>query len=243
MVAHEDPLACLIHKLEKLAPLDEVDRNAIRSLPRAVTKEPSGRHLIREGTRPSDCCLLVKGFACRYKVNSGGGRQIVSFHVPGDLLDLQHLYLAVADHHVQTISPAEIVWITKSKLRALAAERPNIAEALWRDALIDASIFREWVLNVGRRDAKTGIAHMLCEFVTRASAAGLGPPEGFSWPLTQEQIADATGITSVHVNRTMKALREDGVIERHGNTYRVRNWDKFRQVADFDQTYLHAAAA
>jgi CRP-like cAMP-binding protein len=144
---------------------------------------------------------------------------------------------------VQTISPAEVLWINKAKLRGLASERPNIAEALWRDALIDASIFREWVLNVGRRDAKTGIAHMLCEFVTRASMAGLGPPESFSWPLTQEEIADATGITSVHVNRTMKALREEGVIERHANTYRVRTWEKFKRLAEFDQTYLHAAAA
>jgi CRP-like cAMP-binding protein len=118
-----------------------------------------------------------------------------------------------------------------------------VAEALWRDTLIDASIFREWVLNVGRRDAKSRIAHMLCEFLMRCESAGLGSAERFDLPMTQEQIADATGLTSVHVNRMLRALEEDGVIHHRGREIRVGDWALMKRVAGFDSTYLHAAAA
>jgi CRP-like cAMP-binding protein len=143
---------------------------------------------------------------------------------------------------VQTITAADVAWIPKANLRALARQRPAIAEAFWRDTLIDASIFREWVLNVGRRDAKSRVAHMLCEFVARCAAAGLGPAQRFVWPMTQEQIADATGLTAVHVNRMLKALSLDGAIERLPRGYGVRDWNRLKQIGDFDQTYLHAAA-
>jgi CRP-like cAMP-binding protein len=113
-----------------------------------------------------------------------GGRQIVSFHVAGDLLDIQHLFLERADHDVQAITDATNLWIPMSGLRALVGLRPAIGSALWRDALVDASIFRKWVLNVGRRDAKTRIAHMLCEFVARSEAAGLGAPQRIQLPFT-----------------------------------------------------------
>jgi CRP-like cAMP-binding protein len=238
----DDAFAALTRKLSVLADLNDADRQAIRGLPSSVEAVSAGRHLVREGTAPTDCCLLISGYACRYKLAANGGRQIVSFHIPGDLLDLQHLFLFVADHHVETITPAEIAWIPKANLRALARERPAIAEAFWRDTLIDASIFREWVLNVGRRSAKSRIAHMLCEFVARCQAAGLARAEGFAWPMTQEQIADATGLTPVHVNRMLKALSAEGAIERRPRGHAVRDWHRLKQIGDFDQIYLHAAA-
>jgi CRP-like cAMP-binding protein len=237
------PLACLTRKLARLAQLSPEDVDALGRLPCSTETVSLRHHLVREGCEPSDCCLLVSGFACRYKLSAAGFRQIVSFHMPGDLLDLQHLYLSIADHHVQTITPATVAWIPKQDLRALSQQRPAIADALWRDALIDASIFREWVLNVGRRDGKSRVAHMLCEFVARCETAGLGPAEGARWPMTQEQIADATGLTPVHVNRMLKALNADGVIERLRGGYWVKDWQGLKQAAAFDQTYLHAAAA
>ena len=124
----------------------------------------------------------------------------------------------------------------------MVQERPAINEALWRDSLIDASIFREWVLNVGRRDAKARIAHMLCEFASRRQAAGLGSPERFELPMTQEQIGDATGLTPVHVNRMLHALAADGVIVRDQREVEITDWPKMRRIADFDPAYLHAAA-
>jgi CRP-like cAMP-binding protein len=114
---------------------------------------------------------------------------------------------------------------------------------MWRDTLIDASVFREWVLNVGRRDAKARVAHMLCEFAVRCEDAGLGSAESFAWPMTQEHIADATGLTSVHVNRTLKALTLEGALECERGRYQVADWSRLTQIGEFDKAYLHAAAA
>lgn len=236
-------LGPLIKKLDALATLDLTDREAIRRLPLRVERADAGRHLIQEGSRPSECCVLLKGYACRYKVAADGARQIVSFHIAGDVLDLQHLHLEVADHHVQALTVSEVAWIPKVELRALGQDRPRIGEAMWRDSLIDASIFREWVLNVGRRDARSRIAHMLCEFVVRCEAMGLFKGRTFDLPMTQEQIADATGLTPVHVNRMLKALTEEGVLEGGNRSYRVADWQRLQLVGEFDGAYLHAAAA
>jgi CRP-like cAMP-binding protein len=230
-------------KLGSLAKLEQQDCEAIAQLPFRRERVEGGRQLIQEGTKPTECCILLKGYACRYKLAANGARQIVSFHVQGDILDLQHLHLETADHHVQAITGAEVAWVSKADLRTLARERPQLAEAMWRDSLIDASIFREWVLNVGRRDAKSRIAHMLCEFMVRCEAVGLLKGNAFDLPLTQEQIADATGLTPVHVNRMLKALTDEGVLEGRNRSYRVADWKRLKAVGEFDTAYLHAAAA
>jgi CRP-like cAMP-binding protein len=231
----------LLRKLDRLGELTPSDRALLAAVPFTVREVGSGHYLVREGAPTAECCVLVAGYACRHKVAANGGRQIVSFHLPGDLLDLQHLLLAIADHNVQTITPATVAWIPKVALKAAAAQSPRIADALWRDTLIDASIFREWVLNVGRRDARSRTAHMLCEFAARREAAGLGSPEEFELPMTQEQIADATGLTAVHVNRMLRVLEEDGAITRERRQIRIVDWDRMRRIADFDRAYLHAA--
>lgn len=233
----------LIEKLQSLGDIGEEDAAAIARLPHRIVSVGAAHHLIREGAKATECCLLLDGYACRHKVAANGGRQIVSFHLRGDILDLQHLLLAVADHNVQTITPATVAWIDKADLRALIHSRPAIAEALWTDTLIDASIFREWVLNVGRRDARSRIAHMLCEFITRCKNAGIGDPEHFELPMTQEQIADATGLTPVHVNRMIRSLREDGGVAIERSILRVSDWRRLKMIGDFDANYLHGAAA
>jgi CRP-like cAMP-binding protein len=235
----DDHLEPLITKLGRLAELDDEDRLAIRALPLTVRPVRSNAYLVREGDTASSCCLLIDGHACRHKATSNGSRQIVSFHLAGDVLDLQHLWLDRADHNIQTITDATVGWIPVASLRELGRERSRICEALWRDTLIDASIFREWVLNVGRRDAKQRIAHMLCEFATRREAAGLGSPESFVLPMTQEHIADATGLTAIHVNRMLQALGNDGVIQRDKRHIAIADWQRMRRVADFQPAYLH----
>jgi len=232
----------LCAKLGRLAALDDEDMAALAALPTDVERVERHRHLIREGDVPESCCLLLEGFACRYKVSANGARQIVSFHLAGDILDSQHLLLEVADHNVQAITDATVAWIPKPALLRLVWQRPAIGTALWRDSLIDASIFREWVLNVGRRDARSRVAHLICELAARCEAAGVGTAESFELPFTQEQIADATGLTSVHVNRMLKTLESEGAISREHRSYRVGDWDRLRRIAEFDTTYLHAAA-
>ncbi|ONF97111.1 Crp/Fnr family transcriptional regulator [Sphingomonas jeddahensis] len=236
--------ASLIRKLRLLAPtLNEEDEDALLALPHRLEHVRARSYLVREGTIPDECCLLIEGYAARSKLAFDGGRQIVSFHIAGDILDIQHLFLERADHDIQAITDAAILWISKAELRKLVLRRPAISVALWRDSLIDASIFREWVLNVGRRDARTRIAHMLCEFIARCEAVGLGTPQRMNLPFSQEEIADATGLTPVHVNRMLRELSEEGLITRSGRALEVQNWDRFQRVAGFNQAYLHAAAA
>lgn len=239
--SERDVLGPLTRKLTGLAELTPADAALLSSLPFTVKEVGAGHYLVREGAPTTECCALVTGYACRHKVAANGGRQIVSFHLAGDILDLQHLLLAIADHNVQTITPATIAFIPKTALKQVAAQSERIADALWRDTLIDASIFREWVLNVGRRDARSRTAHMLCEFAARREAAGLGSPEEFELPMTQEQIADATGLTAVHVNRMLRALEEAGAIARARRQIRIVDWERMRDIADFDPVYLHAA--
>ena len=239
---NEDAFAALVRKLDRLATLDDADKQAIAALPFRITTAAPGTHLVRDGDAITECCLLISGYAFRYKLAANGHRQIVSFHLPADILDLQHLLLPVADHGVQTIGEARIAWVPVDALKALIERRPRIREAMWRDTLIDASIFREWVLNVGQRDARSRIAHMLCEFAVRREAAGLGTPERFLLPMTQEHIADATGLTPVHVNRMLMSLANDGIIDRNKREIGIADWERMRRAADFEPSYLHMAA-
>jgi CRP-like cAMP-binding protein len=219
---------------------DEV--NALRALPMRTQRLKAGASVVTEGQLVSECGVLISGYACRHKVAKDGGRQIVSFHVAGDLLDMQHLWLETADHNVQVITDANVAFVPVTALRQLVEEHPALGVALWRDSLLDASVFREWVLNVGRRDAKTRIAHMLCEFVARSEAAGLGGPSDQVIPMTQEHIGDATGLTPVHVNRMLRTLREEGALKGSGRDLQVADWKCLKQSAEFRGDYLHLAA-
>ncbi len=237
-----DVFGSVIRRLERFGRFDASDREAIAALPFTLGRGRSSHYIVRERDRVTQCAILLSGYACRHRTTSDGGRQIVSFHLPGDFLDLQHMLIPVADYNVQTITEATWAIVPANALREAARDRPAVLEALWRDTLIDASVFREWVLNIGRRDAKSRVAHMLCEFATRRKAAGLGSPERFELPMSQEQIADATGLTPVHVNRMLGALSADGIIARDKRRVDIVDWKRMCRVADFDPAYLHAAA-
>ncbi|HEX8414598.1 MAG TPA: Crp/Fnr family transcriptional regulator [Sphingomicrobium sp.] len=215
------------------------DKAALAALPHEVRDLNAGSYIVREGTAPGACPVLLEGFAYRQKLASNGERQIVSLHIPGDALDLQHLFLDCADHSVQALTKITVASIPRSALRQLAMARPVIAHAFAVSNQIEASINREWVLNVGRRDAKMRIAHLLCEIAARLAERDLLTVYGLELPMTQEQIGDATGLTSVHVNRMLKTLELEGWIERDGRAIRFPNWEGMRRIADFSPLYLH----
>jgi CRP-like cAMP-binding protein len=229
-------------KLVRLVDLSSEELDALGELPFTVEKTAVNRYLVKEGEKVTRCCLLVEGYAARHKMSRDGQRQIVSFHMPGEMLDLQHSLLPNADHNLQTMTPATVAWVPIPALTQIASTFPKIAAAFAKDALIDASIFREWVLNVGARDAKTRVAHMLCEFVQRREALGIAPVEAVDLPFSQEQIGDATGMTAVHVNRMLRELTEEGAFTRTGRSYRISDWRKLKAIADFNPAYLHQAA-
>ncbi|HZH06263.1 MAG TPA: Crp/Fnr family transcriptional regulator [Lautropia sp.] len=232
-------LAPLVRKLLLHAKLDEQDQIAILDLPHVVRELEGSKYIVREGDKPTHSCLLVSGFVIRHKVVEGGGRQIVNIHVSGDMCDLQNSLLATADHNVQTLTRCEVAFIPREALVDLAFTRPAVGKALWLETLVEASIAREWIANVGRRDARARVAHLLCEFAYRLDAVGLGEECNFQLPMTQEQLADTTGLTPVHVNRTLKGLDNEGLTTRTKRSVKINDWKRMAQVADFRSTYLH----
>jgi CRP-like cAMP-binding protein len=194
---------------------------------------------VREGDQPSRSCLILSGFACTYKITAQGKRQIVSFNLPGDIPDLQSLHLKVLDNSISTISQCRVGFITHEDLRDLCDRYPRIADAFWRETLIDASIFREWVTNVGQREGASRMAHVLCELLVRLRAVDLVEDHACDLPITQAEFADALGFTTVHVNRVLQQMRAEGLIETQGTRLKVPDWEKLKQVGEFDPTYLH----
>jgi len=229
----------MVRRLEKGAPLGDRDRRALLALPHNVRRIGPGGHVVRDGDRPEYCALLLSGFAYRYKLTGEGGRQIISLHMPGEWLDLQHMFLGIADTSVQTLTEADVAFVPRAAIEELVLSNADVARALWIDTLIDSSIFREWVVNVGRRDSRARVAHILCEFSLRMEAAGLARDHVYELPMTQEQLADAVGLTSVHVNRVLKQLREEGLIDRDRRNIRIVDWKRIREVGDFNERYLH----
>jgi CRP-like cAMP-binding protein len=233
------PLATLVKKLLLHALLDKQDQDAVLALPYVLRRLEGGRYIVREGDKPTHCCLVVSGFAVRHKLVEGGGRQIVNIHLAGDMVDLQNSLLTIADHNVQTLTGTEAAFIPREALIELAFERPAVGKALWLETLVEASIAREWIANVGRRDARARVAHLLCEFAYRLDAVGLGEECNYELPMTQEQLADTVGLTAVHVNRTLKALDAEGLTTRSQRSVKINDWQRMAQVADFRSTYLH----
>jgi CRP-like cAMP-binding protein len=233
-------LESLVRKFAYWAKLEPADEQALLALPHKTNQLERHAYIVREGEHATHSCLVLSGFAVRHKIVAGGARQIVAVHMKGDVVDLQNAFLSVADHNVQMITDGEVAFIPRDAMRTLALERPNVGMGMWLDTLVDGSIFREWVANVGRRNAHTRLAHLLCEFSLRLKVAGLGKATEYELPMTQEQLADCTGLTPVHVNRTLKSLEAEGLIKRQNSrTVTISDWKKLAVAGDFDSTYLH----
>lgn len=231
-------LASFIKRLRIHSPISDEDADAVRALPCRVLRLRQNSQLVREGDLTDRCVVLVSGFMHRFRFTEDGRRQILALYVPGDPVDFDHLYLPVADDGLQVLRDSILASIHQNDLRKLMEERPGIAEAITRALLVDSSIFREWILNVGQRDARARIAHLLCEISARLQAQDFDF-ENIPLPLTQDQIADATGLSSIHVNRTLKSLNAQKWIERRGAMVMLPDPEALRELAGFDARYLH----
>ena len=234
-----NPLHLLVRQLDAHVPLSPAVQAAITALPYKIRSLEAQAYTLREGDRPDRCAVLISGYAYRHKVTGDGSRQILSLHIPGDALDFQNMFLSESDHNVQMLTRGDVAEIAREPLEELVLTNPKAGEAIFVAALVEAAMFREWTLNVGRRDARGRIAHLLCEFSYRVFARGLGPEEDYELPMTQEQLADATGLTPVHVNRVLKSLQAEGLIRRERRVIRFPNWERLREQADFNSRYLH----
>jgi CRP-like cAMP-binding protein len=237
----DNPLALLLENLELRSPLPEQDRQAILALPYSLKSLSPGSYAVREGEPPTGCGVLVSGFAYRQKLTGDGGRQILSIHIPGEALDFQNIFLNIADHSVQMLTRGYIALIPRADIQKIARSSAAIGHAILVSILVEASIFREWILNVGRRDAKSRLAHVLCELAVRLDAHGLADNMGYHLPMTQAELADALGLTPVHLNRVIRSLEADGLITRSKRELNFPDWERMRDLADFNDRYLHHA--
>ena len=234
-------LAPMVRKLSLWTELSPSDCDEILELPHQRRHLEAGQYLVWDGDKPQNCCILLSGFAYRHKHAGNGGRQIVSIHMKGDIVDLQNSLLGIADHNVQMLSSGELALIPIDAVRELAFSRPAVGMAMWYETLVEGSIFREWVLNIGRRDAKTRIAHLLCEFAVRLEVAEVGNSNHYTLPITQEQLADAVALTPVHVNRMLMELEAEGLINRTRRDITIGDWPELAKAGDFQPRYLHLA--
>ena len=232
----------LVRKLASIAAITAEERAALLALPIAVKDIPARQDIVRTGDKPLQCCLVVAGFAFRYKLIGDGRRQILNFHVPGDIPDLQSLHLAVMDHNLAALTPLTAGFIAHDAVHDLNARFPCLAGALWRDTLADAAVLRERIVSIGQRDGLSRTAHFLCEMFHRLAAVGLAADRAMALPITQVEIADALGMSFVHINRMLRELRERRLVTLQGQKVMVENWAELEAVADFDAAYLHREA-
>jgi len=229
----------LTHRLEAFTRLSPDDKEALAKLSKVARVVPPRRDLIREGEKPKFVHLMVDGWACRYKTLPDGRRQVVAFFVPGDFCDLNVYVLKEMDHSIGAITRLSVADISRDDMDALTTNYPRITQGLWWEALVNAAIQREWTLNIGQRTAYERIAHLLLELFLRLRTVGLTNGISCDLPLTQTDLADATGLTAVHVNRTLQELRRDGLIVLEKRRLTIPGIEALMTAAMFNPNYLH----
>jgi len=239
MITKAPTIPRYIAKLSRHGELGTEALAALRALPTQIRSYDTYRDIVGEGARATHCCCVEVGLVSRYKTLRNGARQIVSFHIPGDMIDLESALVMISDHGIRTHVPTKLVLIAHADILEIAAEYPEIGRAFWFDTLLDAAIYREWTVNVGRRSARERTAHLLLEFAARFEAAGMVNGSTFDLPVSQNDLADALGITPVHMNRTIQWLRGEELIRTHMHAVTIENWEAMSELAGFDPIYLH----
>lgn len=229
----------LLTKITVSNRLEQDDIETIEKLPIERRQVGPREIVVHDGSRPTQCCLVAEGFMFRSKTTTDGARQILSLHVPGDLPDLQSLYLGIMDHDLVTLTSCTLGFIPHQALKQMTRVRPNVAAALWRETLIDAAIFREWIVNVGRRSGVQRMAHLLSELRRRLEAIGRTANGTFRLPITQAELADCLALSTVHVNRVLQELRGEGLVEVDRSAFHLLDQARLEERGQFEPHYLH----
>lgn len=228
-----------IAKLERRDQLSAEEKRALEDAVGPARHVRTGEDIVREGARPTASTLLLDGFAGRYKMLEAGARQITDIHVAGDLVDLHSFLLKTMDHGVTALTPCTVASISHETLRRISEQHPHLTRLLWLESLMDGAVHREWLVAMGRRSALGHIAHLLCELYLRLQVVGLTDHYSFPLPLTQSDLADAVGLSTVHVNRMVQELRREGMISWRDQVVQIHDWKRLVQVAEFNPTYLN----
>ena len=226
-------------KLRARDPISAEEEAAIRDSISDVVRIPADRTFIRVGQELDHSTLLLDGLMCRYKDLSGGQRQITEIHVPGDFADLHSFTLKHLDHNIMTLTPCTIAKSPHARIQKLCEDFPRLARIMWFSTNLDACIHREWELSLGRRTAIERTAHLFCELYLRLGIVGLTAGNTFDLPLIQAELAECLGLTSVHVNRVLRELREQGLVEFRSGRVTIADLEGLKRVAEFDPVYLY----
>lgn len=231
--------AAMLRKLSVRSTFSGAEREILLALPVDETAFSVRDTIVHEGEALTRSCMLIDGYAARYKLLPDGSRQILALHMAGDVIDLHSAVLKVADHGTAALGHVRVAYLPHRELLSAADRFPRIAHALWLETLVEGSIDREWLLNIGQRDAYARLAHLFCEMMQRMKAVGLCRDNGFPFPVTQVELGDATALTPVHVNRTLQRLRADGLITMRGTDVRIEDWDRLATAGSFEPSYLY----
>ena len=232
-------LRAFVDRLGALSPLSDEDVGALTRLAVQVTRVPANADIIAPGSEFEHAILVASGLVGRFLQLADGTRQITAIHLPGDLADLHRVATPKAGSALQALTHASIVRLPGKELRALALESPRITQAFWTYSALDAAVLARWAVILGRREARVRMAHLLCEIGLRMESTGQADRSEFLLELTQSQLGDALGLTPVHVNRTLRALKEAGLIKVEGRIFRIPDWTRLAALAEFDPDYLH----
>lgn len=232
------PLQPFVDKLVSRSQLGHAEQRALLSLPANPVQIQTNRDFVRLGERVHHASFVVAGLVGRFGQNREGNRQITAVHIPADMANLHSVVAPDACAALQALSVTTILRVPHDALRAVARRFPAIAEAFWRECVVDAAVLAEWIVNVGRRDARSRLAHLLCEITCRVEGKGGKVGSTIPFPATQLHMADMAGLTSIHVNRSLQSLRRDGIVDVHSREIHILDWKRLRQVGDFDADYL-----
>jgi CRP-like cAMP-binding protein len=227
-----------LKRLASRSILIDEEKRAVLGLNGQVKEVAAHVDFVRQGEKVDHSCLVIKGLVGRFGQSRSGTRQITCLYIPGDMADLPSVVGPKSSWGLTALTRTTVLRISHAHLRRIAAQHSGIAEAFWRDCVAEGSIFSEWVVNVGRRDARTRLAHLFCEMAIRSEHAGRGSRASFPLPITQEGLGDATGLTSVHVNRTLKDLRTEAIVEHQSGIVTVPDWTQLVSVGDFDPAFM-----
>lgn len=232
----------LIRRLESFAPLDDEDKTALLGAPFQTRQLGPREDLVREDGPPSGVALVLEGLAYRYKLLAGGRRQILAWLIPGDMCDTHADILRRVDYAIAAFTPTRVAIYASDTLNGLGRRRPRVRHALRVSELAQQAVGREWMVNLGQRTAVERAAHLLCEFHHRLISVGLAGVDRFILPVTQSELGDTLGLSTVHVNRTLQELRREGLISQQGREIVVLDGQGLQRVAGFNPAYLRPAA-
>ena len=231
-------LKLFVKRLLTRSVLTQEEAEAILGLKGELREIRAHQDFVRLGEPVDHSCLIVDGLVGRFGQNGEGVRQITCFHIAGDMADLASVMSPKSGWGLSTTTRSELLRLPHTELRRIAAAHPGVAEAFWRDCVADGSIFSEWVVNMGRRDSLTRLAHLFCEMAIRSELAGLGDRKSYPLQATQADLGDATGMTDVHLNRTLKELKARSVLTARAGTVTIDDWDQLVSIGEFDDRFM-----